>query len=181
MSNKAYMHYRNKANRAEGAAFERQINKACELYRVRGIADVEKTPEPMKPIKSLGQGRFEAVFTGKAQADYKGTLQGGRAIAFEAKYTDTGKMLQSRVTAEQAERLDRIDQYGGLAFVLCAFAEGGVYRIPWSVWRDMKKIFGRKYFTATDAQNNEQCCKVSGACTFLDNLKNKKLEGENLS
>ena len=34
-------------SRAEGAAFENLINSACEYYRTKGIADIEKTPEPM--------------------------------------------------------------------------------------------------------------------------------------
>lgn len=37
-------------SRAEGAGFESLINSACEYYRTNGIADIEKTPEPMKPL-----------------------------------------------------------------------------------------------------------------------------------
>ena len=59
----------------------------------------------MRPIKDMGGGKFLAVYTKAAQADYKGLLAGGRAINFEAKHTDTGRMEQSRVTEDQAERL----------------------------------------------------------------------------
>ena len=38
-------------SRAEGAGFESLINSACEYYRTNGIADIEKTPEPMIPSR----------------------------------------------------------------------------------------------------------------------------------
>ena len=94
--------YRGKVSRCQGAFFEQMISAACNLYRERQIADIEKTPEPMQPTKDLGGGKFIAHYTGKGQADYKGFLWGGRAVNFEAKYTDSGKMMQDRVTKDQA-------------------------------------------------------------------------------
>ena len=102
---KAALRYQNRKNRAQGAFFEQMINGACDFYRSRQIADIEKTPEPMQPTKDLGGGKFIAHYTSTAQADYKGFLFGGRAVNFEAKYTDVEKMTQDRVTADQTERL----------------------------------------------------------------------------
>ena len=68
---------------------------------------MEKTPEPMHPTKNLGGGKFISYYEKPAQPDYKGVIRGGRAVAFEAKYTTTGRMEQDRVTSEQAERLDK--------------------------------------------------------------------------
>lgn len=96
---KAALRYQNRKNRAQGAFFEQMINGACDFYRSRQIADIEKTPEPMQPTKDLGGGKFIAHYTSTAQADYKGFLFGGRAVNFEAKYTDVEKMTQDRVTA----------------------------------------------------------------------------------
>ena len=104
---KAALRYQNRKNRAQGAFFEQMINGACDFYRSRQIADIEKTPEPMQPTKDLGGGKFIAHYTSTAQADYKGFLFGGRAVNFEAKYTDVEKMTQDRVTADQTERLER--------------------------------------------------------------------------
>ena len=83
-----------------GKQFEGRIDAALEYYAIKGFADIEKTPEPMKPIKDLGNGRFIACYEKKAQPDYKGTLKGGRSIMFEAKFTATERMEQSRVLEE---------------------------------------------------------------------------------
>ena len=50
------LRYQNRKNRAQGAFFEQMINGACDFYRSRQIADIEKTPEPMQPTKDLGGG-----------------------------------------------------------------------------------------------------------------------------
>ena len=65
-----------------GSYFEELINNSCEYYRLTGQGEIEKTPEPMKPVKSLGNGKFEAFYEKCAQPDYKGTLPGGRAVMF---------------------------------------------------------------------------------------------------
>ena len=44
--------YTGARSRAEGAGFESIIDNACAYYRSIGLADIEKTPEPMRPIGS---------------------------------------------------------------------------------------------------------------------------------
>lgn len=170
--------YQGKVNEAQGAFFEKLIEAGCDYYRIREIADIEKTPEPMQPIKDLGGGKFIAHYTKCAQADFKGFLQGGRAVNFEAKYTDTGRMKQDRVTEEQAERLERAYQYGAWAFVLCSFASVGFYRIPWGIWRDLKGHFGHKYITPQEAAPYEVRIGGSGVLLFLDHLKGETENGK---
>lgn len=139
-------------SRIMGQQFEDRLNQSFEFYSKAGFAHVEKTPEPMKVIKSLGNGRFEACFQKKAQPDYKGTLKGGRAIVFEAKFTASDRVEQSRVGEMQTEYLDLQDKLGARCYVVIGFKTGNVYRIPWDVWRDMKDHFGHKYVTENDAQ-----------------------------
>lgn len=134
----------------QGQRFESLIENACEYYRRTGSADIIKTPEPMKPIKPIGAGRFVAVYTTTAQADFKGTLKGGRSVLFEAKYTSTGRMAQDRVTPEQAEQLEREYRLGAAVFVLCGFELKGTYNIPWPIWSNMRQHYGRKYVTPDD-------------------------------
>lgn len=134
-------------NRAQGKHFEERIELALRWYERSGEAVIEKTPEPMRPVKDLGGGRFIAHYEKAAQPDYKGTLRGGRAVVFEAKFTVTGKLSQSRVTAEQAARLDVYSAAGAWCFVVVGFVSGAVYRVPWTVWREMPERFGRKYVT----------------------------------
>lgn len=123
-----------KKSKAQGDYFEALIEAGCNFYRDRKVADIEKTPEPMRPIKDLGGGKFIAHYTKAAQADFKGFLFGGQTVMFEAKHTDTGRMEQDRVTPDQAERLERAVEYGALAFVLCSFGYAGFYTKK-SLWR----------------------------------------------
>lgn len=155
-------------SKAQGDFFEAMIESGCNYYRERRKADIEKTPEPMRPIKDLGGGKFVAHYTKTAQADFKGFMYGGQAVVFEAKHTDTGRMDQNRVTKDQAERLERAMEYGGIAFVLCSFGYAGFYRIPWSIWRDMKQKFGRKYITPSDVSAFEVHIGGPGVLLFLE-------------
>lgn len=144
--------YHGAINKALGARFEDRIAESLLFYERSGEATVEKTPEPMHPTKNLGGGKFIAYYEKPAQPDYKGVLKGGQAVVFEAKYTTTGRMEQSRVTTEQAERLDRYCAVGAEGFVLAGFGDDYVYRIPWHVWKDMKEYVGRKYVTPDDLE-----------------------------
>lgn len=65
--------YQGSISRANGLHFEEIIDAGCNYYRVKGAADIEKTPEPMRPIKDMGGGKFLAVYTKAAQADYQKT------------------------------------------------------------------------------------------------------------
>ena len=42
-------------SKAAGEYWENMIEAACQHYRLKGIAEITKTPEPMRPIKSLGR------------------------------------------------------------------------------------------------------------------------------
>lgn len=140
-------------SRKKGDQFESKLDRTFDYYDEQGYASITKTPEPMKPLRSLGKGQFVACFTKKAQPDYKGTQKGGRAVLIEAKYTDSDRMEQSRVKPDQSEYLDKHMVLGARCFVVIGFSSGNVYKIPWEVWRDMKYIYGRKYVTEADVQN----------------------------
>lgn len=158
-------------SRAEGAAFENLINDACLYYLNRGEADIEKTPEPMKPLGGADRsGRFLACYTKQAQPDYKGILRGGRAVTFEAKHTDSGKLTQDRVSDAQSLHLDSTERFGGVAFVLCYFSGKRFYRVPWAVWRDMKEKFGRKYITPADVEAYRLKFGGPGVLLFLEGV-----------
>lgn len=135
---------------AKGSRFEERLDRTFEAYRAAGIASIAKTPEPMRVVRNLGNGRFEAYFVKKAQPDYEGCIKGGRAVVFEAKYTDKVQLLQSRVGQTQSDYMDLKSALGARCFVIAGFGTGNVYKIPWAVWRDMKTVFGRKYITEKD-------------------------------
>ncbi|MGN1249748.1 MAG: Holliday junction resolvase RecU [Candidatus Spyradocola sp.] len=140
-----------KRSKAAGEHFEHMIDAACSTYLDRGIAKIQKTPEPMKPIGPKDKlGRFLACYTRQAQPDYGGTLRGGQSICFEAKHTDNDSIKQSRVTKEQGDDLEAHHKLGAITFVLVSFGLCDFYRIPWPVWRDMAGIYGRKYVRQDD-------------------------------
>ena len=92
--------------RSMGQTFEAIIDAGCAWYRERGLAYIEKTPEPMRPLRAPNsKGQFLACYTKAAQPDYKGTILGGRSIVIEAKHTDSGRIDQSRTSSEQMEAL----------------------------------------------------------------------------
>lgn len=167
------MRHQNQLNRHLGADFEELIGAASEYYRGRGVADIEKTPEEMKPIKNMGSGRFVAVYVKKAQADFKGFLRGGLAVNFEAKHTSTPRMEQDRVTPEQADRLERAFGYGAAAFVVCSFSGKDFFRVPWEVWRNMKARYGHKYITIQEAEPFRITFGGPGVLLFLEGLEEK--------
>lgn len=136
--------------RANGETFESLIELACSRYLRSGRAFVEKTPEPMKPLRPIRGGQFVACYTTQAQPDYKGTLRGGRAVVFEAKHTAGKRIEQARVTQEQAEALALHHALGAECFVLVSFDFSAFYRVPWPVWADMPGHFGGKV-SATEA------------------------------
>ena len=141
-----------KQNREEGRAFEEILDHTFAYYSSKGYALIDKTPEPFKIIKRLEQTRFIGCFTKRAQPDYKGTIKGGRTVIFEAKYTGTDRLTQDRVSDDQAYYMDRASALGARCYVLAGFKNGGVYRIPWSAWTNMKEKFGHKYVTEKDLQ-----------------------------
>lgn len=157
-------------SRSTGAAFEKLIEVSCEVYKSRGLAYIEKTPEPMRLISGADrQGKFTAIYTATAQPDYKGTLSGGRAVVFEAKHTDSDTMKQERVTPAQAEALRIHYELGALCFVLISIKDR-YFAIPWTVWDNMKNVYGRKYITASDVKEYKVKIIANKGSAYFDFL-----------
>ena len=137
---------RGRQSRIMGDHFENLIAASLRWYEDKGVACIEKTPEPMKPLRAPNrQGQFLACYVKAGQPDFKGTLTGGRSVVFEAKHTDGDRIEYNRLTDEQVEKLSTHHKLGAAAFVLVSFGLQDFYRIPWEIWRDMKAIYGRKH------------------------------------
>lgn len=136
-----------------GATFESIIDGACLYYRECGKAIIEKTPEPMRPLKRCGRtGQFIACFEKQAQPDYKGVLCDGTAIIFEAKHTDADRIQESVITETQRRNLDDFQHMGAQCFVMVSMKFQDFYRVPWEVFGNMKPRFGRKYMTGKELE-----------------------------
>lgn len=152
-------------NNAQGHFFEGYISGACGYYKDTGRAIVEKIPEPFRTTGTGRDGTFTGRFTANAQPDFMGTLRGGQAICFEAKYTSTNRILQSVITKTQWDSLERHWAAGAMAGVCVGI--GDVFGfVPWGTWRKMKEIYGHKYMTAADLEAFR--VKFNGHCLFLD-------------
>lgn len=139
--------YRNKYN---GKLFEDIITAACHHYLSKGVALIIKTPEPMQPIRDLGQGKFIAHYEKHAQPDYKGVLMGGKTVIFEAKHTESDRLLQTAVTEPQTVSFNYHEQFGAECFVLVSFGFREFFKVPWATFKAMKENYGRKYIKPSD-------------------------------
>lgn len=162
-------------NRAQGEALEGQVIAACGFYNAVGLAAIDKTPEPMKVLQRLEEGRFICCFQKKAQPDFQGTLSSGRSVMFDAKSTRTGRIDQDAVSTTQGEYMDAREAMNALCFVLVSF--GDMYAVvPWADWKNMKALFGRKYMTREDAAPYRVRYNTRGVLDFLGWEKSKKKE-----
>ncbi len=158
--------YRNWVNNAQGHDFEKAIERACVIYAQKGTAFIEKTPEPFRVMnKAESGGIFQGRFTARAQPDFQGTINGGRSIVFEAKYTSTDRLRRDILTERQMEALEGHYKLGALANV-CVGIKGRFFFVPWNLWRDMKENFGRQYVTSGDIEKWQVI--FDGAVKFLE-------------
>lgn len=146
MTNEAERRFRGKRAKLAGGLFESMLDASCRHYREKGLAVVEKTPEPMKPVSGMDRrGCFQACFTKAAQPDYKGVIAGGRCVVFEAKHTDADTIAYNRLTEAQMDSMEAYHEMGALCFVLVSFGFRDFFRIPWPDWNDMPYCYGRKH------------------------------------
>jgi len=157
--------YQNVINNAQGHLFEDRIKFGCIEYQDKGTAEIDKIPEPFRVTKKYLNGTFTGRFIALAQPDFQGTLQGGRSICFEAKFTTTDRMRRSALTDNQMKVLEKHEQLGALAAV-CVGIRDDYFFIPWNIWRDMKIHYGRQYVTPGDIETYR--IKVTRAILFLD-------------
>lgn len=140
-------------SKAAGEHFELACDNLFHRLRDSGAAHIQKTPEPMRVIGRTNKpGMFAAVFTKMAQPDYQGTLSGGRSVVLEAKFTDTDRITQDRISDMQAAELDRHEAMRAVAAVLVCFSYDSYGLIPWADWKQLKSILGRKYVKADDLE-----------------------------
>lgn len=159
---------------AEGHHFEAEITKACEYYRATGRASIEKTPESFRVTELLGAGKFRGRFTGKAQPDFQGVLDGGRAILFDAKYTEKDRITANALTKHQWDLLETHWKLGAVCGV-CVGMTDGAYFVPWEQWRDMKRLYGRKYITKQELETFRVAVSIHSFAMFLDRENGARL------
>lgn len=139
---------------AAGALFEQMIEAAIRIYERNGNCAIDKTPEPMKPLRPYREhpGQFIAVFTKQAQPDFKGILEDATMILFDAKHTDAGRIRRQVVSEEQEECFERYSAMGAMCFIVVSLGFERFFRVPWVVFKDMQQIYGHKYMNAKELE-----------------------------
>lgn len=156
---------RNRRSNDRGRSFENLLMKGCQYYQNRGTAAINKVYEPYICTKVLQDGKFIGRFLDRAEPDFKGVLDGGRAVAFEAKSTCKSSIQYNVLTQTQRDWLAEQAEMGALAFVAIDI-QGRFFSIPYSVWADMKNIFGKKSLAAEDIAEYEVI--FDGTVRFLE-------------
>ena len=161
--------FKGKMSRELGKAFEQTVELICQVYEKKGLAKIEKTPEPMKILRYLDVGKFEAVFEKSAQPDFKGVVKGGRTVVFDAKFTEADRIRYQVLSDYQRETLIKYSELGAIAF-----GNGKIYKIDINEWINMNKNFGRLYIKQTelDDLNHEDVVKSkNGIVDFLNLMR----------
>lgn len=139
-------------SKASGELFERWISSACEFYLQKGWAHIEKTPEPFHITGKDRNGVVQGYYEKKGQPDYKGILCDGTGIMFEAKHTDSDKIKQCVITDTQWKSLDTYEKFGAHCYVMVSMGLQKFYRVPWNIWKQMKRLFGHKFMTEQELE-----------------------------
>lgn len=168
-TNRSYSALQAKRN---GEHFEMLIERTCAYYSKMGVAHIQKTPEPMKPIKAINRAKrlFQAVYTAKAQPDFTGTLKNGRSIVFEAKHTESTNLPFDRINEQQVRDLALHDHMDAWVAILISFGMKNFYCVPYFQWVKLKENSGKKSINQKDIE----IYKVStdkGYINFLDWLE----------
>lgn len=158
-------------SRANGETFEQMIIAASRFYEEKGIVAVDKTPEAIRVLKALdrNRGQFICCFTKQAQPDFKGILMDSTMILFDAKHTDKDRIGRDVVTAEQEECFERYMKMGAMCFLVVSLGFEEFYRVPWVVFRDMKKIYGHKYMNREELEPY-RIKYMNGVVKYLDGI-----------
>lgn len=148
-----------------GGRFEESVISVCELYRNKGIAVIDKTPEPIKQLGKMDKkGHFKACRDKKAQPDFKGVYN-GTPMCFDTKATESDRFSLSKVTPEQVKYLSDFRKAGGDAFILLKI-KNDVF------WLDIRRVsnltaLGIKSVRAEDFTDDERVDTSKGYVDFL--------------
>ncbi|MCC5894861.1 MAG: Holliday junction resolvase RecU [Alkalibacterium sp.] len=144
--------YRGLKAKRNGDRFEHLLDVTCAHYQLRGVAYIQKTPEPMRVIAPISRtkGQYKAIFTKKAQPDYTGTLKNGQSIVFEAKNTDSTNIAFDRLSPAQEKDLAYHDHLGAISLIIISFNMKRFYAVPWKEWKKRKDSDKKKSVNEQD-------------------------------
>lgn len=111
--------------RSRGMLFEHELNKSNEYYLNINKAMIYKKPTPIRIVKVEYPNRshakiVEGYYQTPSTTDYNGIYR-GKYIDYEAKETQNLSFSFSHIFPHQVEHLKKVDEHGGIAFVIIFF------------------------------------------------------------
>lgn len=103
------------ANR--GKWFEKVIEIANTVYKIKKIAIVNKIPTPI----NMNKKGMKAFYEEKSTVDFIGIMRNGKHIAFDTKEVSLQRFPFENVSDHQEEYLTDTHKMGGTAFLLVYF------------------------------------------------------------
>lgn len=155
MNKKITKRFSGKRAQKLGSMFENLIERSCNYYRNKGIAHIQKTPEPFHMVRKGRKGQVIGFYEKKAQPDFQGTLKNGHSIVFEAKHTDSTNLPFKRISRVQSHELDRHSKLGASCYVIISFKLEQFYLVNWENWKQLKKSVDKKSVNRKDLSDYE--------------------------
>ena len=147
-----------KTHGLRGSELEELINRTNDIYKMRGLALIQKIPTPIIPIRLDGHHHITLAYFGqKSTVDYIGAVQ-GIPVCFDAKECKKTTFPLSNIHAHQVEFMRDFTKQGGVAFFLLYYTnEDLYYYLPFhkleEFW-DRAENGGRKSFRMDELDNN---------------------------
>lgn len=118
-----------------GEPFETFIEFACDTYKRKGIAVIDKQHTCFKPIRDYRGKIVNVKVEKKATVDYMGRYR-CFPIAMEAKHTSTDAIRWDAVQEHQADYMDIFTaESGTIGMVVISFGLKRFFAIPWQVYK----------------------------------------------
>ena len=154
---------------SRGKSWEIQLSLWHDAYRRLGAAYVVSIEAPVKQVG--GGSPFLAVRAKEGPPDFMGTLDGGRAVVFDAKETLGVRWSFGLLKAHQARDLSANADRGGLSFIALSFSGRG-WVVPWEElrgeWWAWKRNGARKASIVEGemgvSMNQQGCCVTNVKC-----------------
>lgn len=110
---------------SKGMLFEHELNESNKYYLINKRAIIYKKPTPIQITKVEYPSRnkakiVEAYYQTPSTTDYNGIYK-GKYIDYEAKQTENLSFSFTKIFAHQIDHLVRVDEAGGIAFVIIYF------------------------------------------------------------
>lgn len=135
----------------KGVFLENMLEFTNEVYKNRGIANVQKIPIPIKILKESKGKIVNGYREKKSTVDYRGTISPGIPVSFDAKETaDEEGLPMANIIDHQIDFMRQAMGIGEITFLICYMSKfNKTYYIPgetviekWDLWQANKGKIG---------------------------------------